>query len=86
MSLVLGLLDWIEFHPERIKEPVVIVGLVVIVLGILLALLANPIGNTTFAQNIDKKYGKSETWVNGVLRIAGYVLIIVGCIIAVLVK
>ena len=86
MYLVSGLFDWIEFHPERIKEPVVIIGLVLITLGIVLALAANPIGNTEFAQKIDQKYGKSETWVNGVLRITGYLLIVVGCIIAVLVK
>ena len=86
MYLVSGLFSWIEFHPERIKEPVVIIGLVLIVLGIILALAANPIGNTKFAQQIDEKLGKSETWVNGVLRIAGYVFIVVGCIIAVLVR
>ena len=86
MYLVSGLFSWIEFHPERIKEPVVIIGLVLIALGIIFALLANPIGNTAFAQKIDKKLNVSETWVNGFVRITGYLLIVVGCIIAVCVK
>ncbi len=86
MYLLAGLFDWIQFSTDRISHPAVITGLVLIVLGILSAVFANPIGNTSFAQNINQKLNKSETFVAGVFRISGYVMILIGCIVIACIK
>ena len=84
--LLAGLFDWIQFSTDRITHPAVITGIVLVVLGILSAVFANPIGNTAFAQSINQKLNKSEIFVAGVFRIGGYVLILVGCIVMACIK
>ena len=86
MYLAAGLFDWIQFSTDRISHPAVITGLVLIVLGILSAVFANPIGNTAFAQNINQKLNKSDVFVAGVFRISGYVMILIGCIVIACIK
>ena len=79
--LIAGLFDWVHFSTDRLSHPVIIVSLVLIALGIIFAIFANPIGNTAIAQKINERLNKSETFVAGVFRISGYVLIFLGCII-----
>jgi len=86
MYLLCGLFDWIQFSTDRIKNPLVITGLVIIALGIILAVIANPINNLAKVQELAVKWQKEDTFFAGVLRISGYVLIVVGCIIAAVVK
>ncbi len=86
MYLLCGLFDWIQFSTDRITNPLVITGLVIIALGIILAIIANPVNNIAKVQELAVKWQKSDTFFAGVLRISGYVLIVVGCIIAAVVK
>lgn len=79
--LIAGLFDWVQFSTDRLSNPVIIVGLVLVALGLIFAIFANPIGNTAIAQKINEKLNKSDTFVAGVFRIAGYVIIFLGCII-----
>lgn len=84
--ILAGLFDWIQFSTDRIKNPLVIAGLVIIVLGIISAIVANPVNNMQKVQDFESKKGLSDVFVAGVLRIGGYVLILVGCILAAVVK
>ena len=86
MYLLCGLFDWIQFSTDRIKNPLVITGLVIIVLGIILAVIANPVNNMAKVQELAVKWQKSDTFFAGVLRLSGYALMIVGCIIAAVIK
>ncbi len=86
MYLLCGLFDWIHFSTDKIKNPLVITGLVIIALGIILAVIANPINNIAKVQELAQRWQKSDTFFAGVLRISGYVLIVAGCIIAAVVK
>ena len=81
-----GLFSWISFSTDRIKQPLVIVGLVIIALGILSAAIANPVNNQAKIQAWEEENKKSDTYVAGILRIGGYVLIVLGCILAAVVK
>ena len=81
-----GLFDWIQFSTDRIKNPLVITGLVIIFLGIISALIANPVNNTQKVQDLAQRLGKSDVFFAGVLRLSGDALIILGCILAAVVK
>jgi len=84
--LVCGLFDWISFSIDKIKNPLVITGLVIVLLSIISVIVANPVNNTKYVQDLEAKWGKSDTFIAGVMKIGGYVGIIVGCIIAAVVK
>ena len=86
MYLLAGLFDWIQFSTDRIKNPLVITGLVIIVLGIISAVIANPINNLQKVQTYEQEHKLSDVFFAGVLRIGGYALIVVGCILAAVVK
>ena len=86
MYILAGLFDWVQFSTDRIKNPLVITGLVIIALGIISAIIANPVNNMQRVQELEQKMGKSDVFFAGVLRIAGYALIILGCILAAVVK
>ncbi len=86
MYLLSGLFDWIQFSTDRIKNPLVITGLVIIVLGIISAIVANPVNNLQKVQDFEAKKGLSDVFIAGVLRIGGYALIVIGCILAAVVK
>ena len=81
-----GLFSWIQFSTDRIKNPLVITGLVIIVLGIISAIVANPVNNLQKVQAWEVSKNKSDTYVAGVLRIGGYLLIVLGCILAAIVR
>ena len=87
MQFILGgLFDWVQFSTDRIKNPLVITGLAIVLLGIISALIANPINNTQKVQELATKQGKSDVFFAGVLRLSGYALIIIGCILMAVVK
>ena len=81
-----GLFSWVQFSIDRIKNPLVITGLAIIALGILCATIANPINNQAKVQAWEEEHKKSDTYVAGILRIGGYVLMVIGCILAAVVK
>ena len=81
-----GLFSWIEFSTDKFKNPLVITGLVIIFLGIISAIVANPVNNLKKVQELEQKMNKSDTFIAGVLRIGGYLLIVIGCIIAATIK
>ena len=81
-----GLFSWVQFSTDKIKHPLVITGLVIIALGILAAAIANPINNLPKVQSWEEEHQKSDTLVAGILRIGGYVLIVLGCILTAVVK
>jgi len=81
-----GLFSWISFSTDRIKQPLVITGLVIIALGILSAAIANPVNNLPKVQSWEEEHQKSDTLIAAILRIGGYVLIVLGCILAAVVK
>ncbi len=86
LYLLAGLFDWVQFSTDRIKNPLVITGLVIIVLGIISLIVANPINNIKSIQEWEQKHNKSDVYIGGALKILGYVLIVVGCIMAAVVK
>lgn len=81
-----GLFSWVQFSTDKIKNPLVITGLVIIALGILSAAIANPVNNQAKVQAWEEENNKSDTFVAALLRIGGYVLIVLGCILAAVVK
>ena len=86
MYLLCGLFDWIHFSTDKITNPLVITGLSIVLLGIILAIIANPVNNLAKVQELQAKWQKSDTFFAAVLRLSGYALIIIGCIIAVSIK
>ena len=86
MYLLGGLFDWVQFSTDRIKNPLVITGLVIIVLGIISAIVAKPVNNLQKVQDFAAKTGLSDVFIAGVLRIGGYALIVIGYILAAVVK
>ena len=81
-----GLFSWIQFSTDRIKQPLVIVGLMLIAIGSISALIANPVNNNPNVQSWEQKNNKSDTLVAAMLRIGGYMIILLGCILAAVVK
>lgn len=81
-----GLFSWIQFSTDRIKQPLVIIGLVLIAIGSISALIANPVNNNPKVQSWEQKNNKSDILVAAMLRIGGYMIILLGCILAALVK
>ena len=81
-----GLFSWIQFSTDRIKQPLVIVGLMLIAIGSISALIANPVNNNPKVQSWEQKNNKSDTLVAAMLRIGGYMIILLGCILAAVVK
>ena len=86
MYLLCGLFDWVQFSTTKFSNPIVITGLVIVFLGIVLAIIANPINNLAKVQELQAKWQKSDTFFAGVLRLSGYALIIIGCIMAASIK
>lgn len=70
--------DWIEWNPQRLQNPQVIAGLIVIVLGIMVLALSQILGN-----KIAVKFNLDEEKVGFYSKIAGFFVVVVGCIIAV---
>lgn len=72
-------MDWIEFNPQRIQEPGVIVGLIIIIISVLVLIFANNI-----SQKIAAKYSKNVETLTITIKFIALGLAIVGCLVAVL--
>lgn len=77
-------MDWLQWHPERLTDPVIWIGIVCMVLGLGIALCARTIGTSIarrFPQERQETVGMQATiaaWA------VGGVIIVVGALVAML--
>lgn len=74
---MIQLLAKIEFHPERIFEPNVIIGLIVIIIGVLLNIFAKQIFDKTNKEN-------KPTLSVITIKFIALAIVLIGCLIAVI--
>lgn len=72
-------MDWLQFNPQRIKEPGVIIGLIIIVIGIILLASANKI-----SQKIAQRFSLSNENSSLIVRFASMFVVLIGCLVAIL--
>lgn len=72
----MNLIASIGFYPERIKEPLVILGLIIILIGALCAI---------FAKNLAPKLMKNSSVDNVIImKFISLAIVVIGCLIAVI--
>ncbi len=75
--------DWIQFNPERLLQPAVIVGLVIILVGAVLAIFSKAISD-----KICKSKGITDleiaTKYRIIISIIAMVVTLCGCLVAIL--
>ena len=70
-----------EFHPERLQDPAIIVGIILMVLGLLCALLAKSIASIPVFKKWEEKNNTNKSngsIVESISRIAGAIVIFIG--------
>jgi len=74
--------SWLEFHPERLQDPAVIIGIVLMVLGLILSLFAKVIASIPALRKWEeRKANTNGSLVESISRITGAVITFVGVFI-----